>query len=96
MKLADYAISQHIKSHEWRAAVSAVAAHFDLQVPQDIEIEFNVRVARPKVIIYYGNMVYCWNSLLGFVTSTLEREGRIMTMTCARIYLPASMFGADK
>jgi hypothetical protein len=98
MKLANYAISQHIDTNNWQAAVSIVAAHFNLQMPADYEIVFNERVSRTdiKVVIYYGNMVYCWNSLFGFVASTLASEGRLMTVTYARIYLPASMFGTNK
>lgn len=98
MKLHDYAIRQYLDAKNWQAAVSMVAAHFNLQMPADYEIVFNERVSRAdtKVVIYYGNIVYSWNSFIGFVTSTLASEGRLMTVTYARIYLPASMFGANK
>jgi len=96
MKLDNYAIRQYLDAKNWQAAVSIVANHFNLQMPADYEIEFTERVAGPKVIIYCGNMVYCWNPTFGLVTSTLERTGRLVTITYARIYLPASMFGANK
>jgi hypothetical protein len=97
MKLDHYVVSQHIKAHKWQAVTDAIAAHFGLTMPQNCEIEFTDRlVDDPKVAIYYGDMVYCWSPVHGFSSATLAREGRFMAMTYARIYLPASMFGANK
>lgn len=89
MKLADYAISQHIKAHKWQAAIDAIAAHFGLTMPQNCEIEFTDRfVDDLKVAIYYGDMVYYWSLVHGFSSATLASEGRLMTTTYARIHLP--------
>ena len=85
MKLADYAIRQHIESQEWRGATELIAGHFALQMPPDYSIEFTDRAWTLKVIVCYDKRYYVWDSEHGFYKS--ERTNT-KSEAYARFYLP--------
>lgn len=69
MKLNDYAIRQYLAECNWKAATDIVAANFDLQMPQDYELELISEAALPAVAIYSGALAYRWHSASGFYKS---------------------------
>lgn len=87
MKLADYAMRQHIEAQEWRDATELVVGHFGLQMPPDYDIEFTDRAWTPeaKVIVCHDKRYYVWDSEHGFYKSerTNTKSGAY-----ARFYLP--------
>lgn len=67
MKLEEYAIKNALQREDWGAAVSALAAHFELCIPEGYRLDLlRHHGFEHEIEIAQGGTVYSWRAHRGF------------------------------
>jgi hypothetical protein len=66
MKIAAFVISEAFMACDYELAVSALAEHYEISLPETYDLEVMLdQDLHPEVVIKAGSAVYGWNKIIG-------------------------------
>lgn len=81
MKLASVAISEAFMAADYELAVTALAAHYGLTIPDGYDLEVMLdRDHHPEIIIEAGCMIYGWDKIVGLYSGSIVPRDRLLVI----------------